>query len=280
MPPAQICCARAIWICNSGNPGRQPRPLRRSHPWAAGSSTGPSVERGPARATQQRPSPSRILARNPLPAGARAARCGVFRWCDKLTDRFAVKVNKSFPLPVEVNLRLPMARLPNRGLPWRGWQGTAMVKNWRISTFNGALLAAYFMTAWTISAFRIMISPVHGFYERQNVSVALFINDHLHLAGLSTVRAAWLLALGKLTVVAFFGGVRGAHHPRHRSARPAVATKRSASRWRSAALISFASMLMASIGRGSRGAAPARHRIAADARHRGADGAGAAGAAW
>ena len=80
-----------------------------------------------------------------------------------------------------------------------------MVKNWRLSTFNGALLSAYFMTAWTISAFRIMISPVHGFYERQNVSVALFISDHLHLAGLSTVRAAWLLALGKLTVVAFFG---------------------------------------------------------------------------
>jgi hypothetical protein len=80
-----------------------------------------------------------------------------------------------------------------------------MVKTWRISTFNGALLAAYFMTAWTIAAFRIIISPVHGFYERQNVSVALFVNDHLHLVGPSTVRAAWLLALGKLTVVAFFG---------------------------------------------------------------------------
>uniref|UniRef100_Q07R33 Uncharacterized protein n=1 Tax=Rhodopseudomonas palustris (strain BisA53) TaxID=316055 RepID=Q07R33_RHOP5 len=80
-----------------------------------------------------------------------------------------------------------------------------MVKSWRISTFNGALLAAYFMTAWTISAFRIMVSPVQGFYERQNVSVALFVSDHLHLAGMSTVRAAWLLALAKLTVVAFFG---------------------------------------------------------------------------
>ena len=44
-----------------------------------------------------------------------------------------------------------------------------------------------------------------GSTERQNVLVALFISDHLHLAGLSTVRAAWLLALGKLTVVAFFG---------------------------------------------------------------------------
>ncbi len=79
-----------------------------------------------------------------------------------------------------------------------------MVTNWRISTFNGALLAAYFIPTWTISAFRIMISPVHGFYERPNVSVALFLSDHLQLAAMSTVRFAWLLALGKLTVVAFF----------------------------------------------------------------------------
>ena len=76
--------------------------------------------------------------------------------------------------------------------------------NWRISTFNGALLAAYFIPTWTIVAFKIMISPVHGFYERPNVSVALFVSDHLHLAAMSTVRFAWLLALGKLTVVAFF----------------------------------------------------------------------------
>jgi hypothetical protein len=76
--------------------------------------------------------------------------------------------------------------------------------NWRISTFNGALLAAYFIPTWTIVAFKIMISPVHGFYERPNISVALFVSDHLHLAAMSTVRLAWLLALGKLTVVAFF----------------------------------------------------------------------------
>jgi len=76
--------------------------------------------------------------------------------------------------------------------------------NWRISTFNGALLAAYFIPTWTIIAFKIMISPVHGFYERPNISVALFVSDHLHLAAMSTVRFAWLLALGKLTVVAFF----------------------------------------------------------------------------
>jgi len=79
-----------------------------------------------------------------------------------------------------------------------------MSTNWRISSFNGALLAAYFIPTWTIVAFKIMISPIHGLYERPNISVALFLNDHLHLAAMTTVRMAWLLALGKLTVVAFF----------------------------------------------------------------------------
>jgi len=79
-----------------------------------------------------------------------------------------------------------------------------MSTNWRISTFNGALLAAYFIPAWTIVAFNIMISPIHGLYERPNISVALFISDHLQLAALTTIRFAWLLALSKLTVVAFF----------------------------------------------------------------------------
>jgi hypothetical protein len=79
-----------------------------------------------------------------------------------------------------------------------------MSTNWRISSFNGALLAAYFIPTWTIVAFKIIISPIHGFYERANIAVALFVSDHLQLAGMATVRLAWLLALGKLTVVAFF----------------------------------------------------------------------------
>ena len=79
-----------------------------------------------------------------------------------------------------------------------------MSTNWRISSFNGALLAAYFIPTWTIVAFRIMISPVHGFYERPNIAVALFVSDHLQLGAIDTIRTAWLLALGKLTVVAFF----------------------------------------------------------------------------
>ena len=79
-----------------------------------------------------------------------------------------------------------------------------MSRRWRISSFNGALLAAYFIPTWTVIALRIMTSPIHGFYERPNVAVALFISDHLQLAAMGTVRAAWLLALGRLTVVAFF----------------------------------------------------------------------------
>jgi hypothetical protein len=79
-----------------------------------------------------------------------------------------------------------------------------MSTNWRISSFNGALLAAYFIPTWTSVAFKIMVSPIHGLYERPNISVALFISDHLQLAAMSTVRMAWLLALGKLTVAAFF----------------------------------------------------------------------------
>ena len=79
-----------------------------------------------------------------------------------------------------------------------------MSGNWRISSFNGALLAAYFIPAWTMVAFKIMISPIHGLYERPNISLALFVSDHLQLAGMATIRFAWLLALGRMTVVAFF----------------------------------------------------------------------------
>jgi hypothetical protein len=76
--------------------------------------------------------------------------------------------------------------------------------NWRISSFTGVLLACYFIPTWTILALRIMVSPVHSFFERPNVSAAFFISDYLQLAATGTVRAAWLLALGRLLVAAFF----------------------------------------------------------------------------
>ena len=79
-----------------------------------------------------------------------------------------------------------------------------MSTSWRISSFSGALLAAYFIPTWTIVAFRIIISPIHGLYEQPNISLALFVSDHLQLLATGTLRAAWLLAVGRLTVVAFF----------------------------------------------------------------------------
>jgi hypothetical protein len=79
-----------------------------------------------------------------------------------------------------------------------------MSTNWRITSFNGVLLAAYFIPTWAIIAWRIVMSPVRGLYERPSVSIALYASDHLQLASMATVRLAWLLALGRLTVVAFF----------------------------------------------------------------------------
>jgi hypothetical protein len=79
-----------------------------------------------------------------------------------------------------------------------------MNRNWRISSFSGVLLALYFIPTWANAAYRIMVSPVQGLFERPNVSAALFISDQLQLASLATVRLAWLIALSRLTVVAFF----------------------------------------------------------------------------
>ena len=79
-----------------------------------------------------------------------------------------------------------------------------MSNNWRISSFSGALLAGYFIPTWAMVAFNIMVSPIHSFYERPNIAVALFMSDHLQLAGMAMVRMAWLLALGKIMAVVFF----------------------------------------------------------------------------
>jgi hypothetical protein len=79
-----------------------------------------------------------------------------------------------------------------------------MATNWRISSFNGALLASYFIPTWAIIAYRIIEAPVRGLFERPNVSAAFYLGDYLQWGATGLVRAAWLLALGRLTVVAFF----------------------------------------------------------------------------
>ncbi len=84
------------------------------------------------------------------------------------------------------------------------WTQAARRANWRLSTFSGFLLAGYFVPVWTLAAWRIVLSPIHGLFERPNVAVAVFVSEHLQVPALTMVRVAWLLALGKLTVVAFF----------------------------------------------------------------------------
>ena len=78
-----------------------------------------------------------------------------------------------------------------------------MSTNWRISSLSGVLLAAYFIPTWATVAWRIVTSPVRGLFERPSVSIALYATDQLQLPTLEAVRYAWLLALGRLTVVAF-----------------------------------------------------------------------------
>jgi len=120
-----------------------------------------------------------------------------------------------------------------------------MAKNWRISSLSGALLAAYFIPAWTMVAFKIIVSPIHGLYDRPNISLALFVSDHLQLAGMATVRFAWLLALGRMTVVAFFA-VFLVFLVRASIRKSGGATEALGMALAIGSVISFASMLMAS----------------------------------
>jgi hypothetical protein len=78
------------------------------------------------------------------------------------------------------------------------------MSNWRISTLSGVLLAGYFIPTWATIAWHIVTSPVRGLFERPSVALALYATDHLQLPTLTAVRFGWLLALGRLTVVAFF----------------------------------------------------------------------------
>jgi hypothetical protein len=78
------------------------------------------------------------------------------------------------------------------------------MSNWRIGSLNGALLAAYFVPVWGMIAYGIMFAPVHALYDQPNISAALYVSDHLHVAGMNLVRIAWLLALARFAVIAFF----------------------------------------------------------------------------
>src|SRR5690349_2794400 len=78
------------------------------------------------------------------------------------------------------------------------------MSNWRIGSINGALLAAYFIPVWGMISYDIMFAPVHALYDQANISAALFVSDHLQIAGMNLVRTAWLLALLRFAALAFF----------------------------------------------------------------------------
>jgi len=120
-----------------------------------------------------------------------------------------------------------------------------MFRHWRIGSVNSALLAAYFIPAWTMVAFNIFVAPVHGLYERPSVAVALFLSDQLQMSGMGTVRAAWLLALGRLTVVGFFA-IFLALLAIPRTRRSGASDEALGIALAIGSLISFASMVMAS----------------------------------
>ena len=77
------------------------------------------------------------------------------------------------------------------------------MSNWRIGSINGALLAAYFIPVWGMIAYDIMFAPVHALYDQPNIAAALYVSDHLNIAGMNLVRLAWLLALGRFAAIAF-----------------------------------------------------------------------------
>lgn len=79
-----------------------------------------------------------------------------------------------------------------------------MGNGWRITTINGLLLAAYFVPVWAITALRIVIWPMRGIYERPNIGAITCIGDLLQLSAPGIMRVAWLFALAKLVVAAFF----------------------------------------------------------------------------
>lgn len=74
----------------------------------------------------------------------------------------------------------------------------------RIGTYNGFLLACYFIPAWVIAALKIWESPIRGLFDRSHIASAIFVSDYLNLSSLGTVRFAWLLALAKVMVAVFF----------------------------------------------------------------------------
>ena len=79
-----------------------------------------------------------------------------------------------------------------------------MTTIWRLSAANGLLLAGYFIPTWVRAALKILAEPIRGLYDTANIAPAMLVSDEFHLLAQGTLRFAWLLAVAKLTVAAFF----------------------------------------------------------------------------
>ncbi len=105
---------------------------------------------------------------------------------------------------LDANAPLPVTALkPGDALNAR--QGGLPADN-RISltAFNGLLLAMYFIPVWGSAALKIVIHPVRGLFDGPNLAMALYVSNNFQLVPSETLRFAWMLALAKIVVVAFF----------------------------------------------------------------------------
>lgn len=73
-----------------------------------------------------------------------------------------------------------------------------------LTAFNGLLLAMYFIPVWGSAALKIVIHPVRGLFDGPNLAMALYVSNNFQLVPGETLRFAWMLALAKIVVVAFF----------------------------------------------------------------------------
>lgn len=89
-------------------------------------------------------------------------------------------------------------------MPSSGSTTGAMVGTWRISTYNAVLVSMYLVPAWIVAGLRIVEAPISGVYDRANIAFGIFATDYLNLGALGTARAAWVLAVVRFTVAAFF----------------------------------------------------------------------------
>jgi hypothetical protein len=58
--------------------------------------------------------------------------------------------------------------------------------------------------AWISAGLKIIEAPISGVYDRANIAFGIFATDYLQFAALGTARAAWVLAVLRFTVAAFF----------------------------------------------------------------------------